>query len=485
MTRKKEVFAAREGQGNKVGMYVCGVTVYDFSHIGHARAYVAFDVLLRYLQSQGYDVTYCRNFTDVDDKIIKRAAENGEDPLALTQRFIAEFHTDMALLNCLPPSVEPKVTENIEQIVAMIGTIVANGHAYAAQGDVYFHVPSLEGYGQLSGRKMDDNRAGERVAVDSRKKNSADFALWKAAKEGELSWPSPWGPGRPGWHIECSAMSERILGPVIDIHGGGADLVFPHHENELAQSKAACSHSHVRYWMHNGFVTVEEEKMSKSLGNFFTIRDVLQRYHPMALRWLLLGTHYRAPINYSKRGLEEASDRVYYLYQAMMDAECIVDAASEADRQPSQDVPEAETARATARAAMADDLNTPQATGSISAPLKVMNDLMNTKKGRKTKDRAARLATLLGTLRETIDLMGLPVGDGAAQRVLQELRQTALTRAEMTEEDIALKVEARKEARAAKDYEAADKVRVELEGKGIVLMDTPEGTTWRPSPVLE
>eukprot|EP00878_Enallax_costatus_P021718 GHUV01023009.1.p1 GENE.GHUV01023009.1~~GHUV01023009.1.p1 ORF type:complete len:439 (+),score=129.35 GHUV01023009.1:281-1597(+) len=296
MSRKKEQFRPRPHMGDKVQMYVCGVTVYDYSHIGHARVYVAFDVLYRLLQHLQYDVQYVRNFTDVDDKIINRAAESGEDPLELSARFITEFHKDMADLACLPPTLEPKATDHIDAVITTIQQIIANGHAYSLpDGDVYFDVASLPGYGRLSGRSQDDNRAGERVAVDSRKRSPADFALWKAAKPGEPSWSSPWGPGRPGWHIECSSMISRLMGNVIDIHGGGRDLVFPHHENELAQSQAAagpcsCGHDHttkqhadgnggsdtpqdfVRYWLHNGFVNVDSEKMSKSLGNFFTIR---------------------------------------------------------------------------------------------------------------------------------------------------------------------------------------------------------------------
>ncbi|GBG89557.1 hypothetical protein CBR_g49346 [Chara braunii] len=314
MTKQKDVFVPKvEG---KVGMYVCGVTAYDYSHIGHARVYVAFDVLYRYLMALGYKVTYVRNFTDVDDKIIARAAAIGEDPLNLSTRFCEEFQMDMAALRCLPPSIEPKVSTHIKQIIDMIQSILDNGHGYVVEGgDVFFSVDSIEGYGALSGRKQEQNRAGERVTLDQRKKNPADFALWKSAKPREPAWASPWGHGRPGWHIECSAMSAEHLGHEFDIHGGGRDLIFPHHENELAQSRAACKGSHISYWVHNGFVTVDAEKMSKSLGNFFTIREVLDVYHPLALRWFLLGTHYRSPINYAKRQLEEASDRVFYLFQ--------------------------------------------------------------------------------------------------------------------------------------------------------------------------
>ncbi|KAL0380781.1 UNVERIFIED_CONTAM: Cysteine--tRNA ligase, chloroplastic/mitochondrial [Sesamum angustifolium] len=275
MTKQKEIFKPIvEG---KVGMYICGVTSYDLSHIGHARAYVAFDVLYRYLKYLGYEVVYVRNFTDVDDKIIRRANEVGEDPKALSGRFCQEFLNDMADLQCLLPTHQPRVTDHMQQIKDMIAQIISNGCAYAVDGDVYFSVDNFPKYGLLSGRKLEDNRAGERVAVDDRKRNPADFALWKAAKPGEPLWDSPWGPGRPGWHIECSAMSAHYLTHAFDIHGGGMDLIFPHHENEIAQSCAACSKSKVNYWIHNGFVTANDEKMSKSLGNFFTIREKKQQ----------------------------------------------------------------------------------------------------------------------------------------------------------------------------------------------------------------
>ncbi|GFP84672.1 cysteine--tRNA ligase [Phtheirospermum japonicum] len=332
MTKQKEIFKPRiEG---KVGMYVCGVTSYDLSHIGHARAYVAFDVLYRYLKHLGYEVVYVRNFTDVDDKIIlwmvlsgqlfqiiRRANEVGEDPVSLSGRFCQEFLSDMADLQCLLPTHQPRVTDHMDQIKDMIAQIISNGCAYPVDGDVYFSVETFPNYGSLSGRKLEDNRAGERVAVDERKRHPADFALWKAAKPGEPQWDSPWGPGRPGWHIECSAMSSHYLTHAFDIHGGGMDLIFPHHENEIAQSCAACSQSNITYWMHNGFVTANDEKMSKSLGNFFTIREVTKLYHPLALRHFLLGTHYRSPVNYSISQIEIASEAVYYVYQTLQDCD--------------------------------------------------------------------------------------------------------------------------------------------------------------------
>ncbi|XP_075074145.1 cysteine--tRNA ligase, chloroplastic/mitochondrial isoform X3 [Nicotiana tabacum] len=361
-------------------MYICGVSPYDFSHIGHARSYVAFDVLYRYLKYLRYDVVYVCNFSDVDEKIIRRANEFGEDPIALSGRYCQEFQKDMDDLQCLPPTHQPRVSEHMEEIKEMIAKVMTNGYAYTVDGDVYFSVDSFPEYGRLSGRKLEDNRAGGRLAVDSRKRNPADFALWKAAKPGEPSWDSPWGRGRPGWHIECSAMSAYYLTHSFDIHGGGMDLIFPHHENEIAQNCAACGpESNVSCWIHNGFVTIDDEKMSKSLGNFFTIREVTQLYHPIALRYFLLGTHYRSPVNYSISQIEIASESVYYIYQ-----------------------------------------------------------------------------------------------------VLQQFKERALKRADLTEEDILRAIEERALARKNKEFARSDQIRTDLVAKGIALMDIGTETVWRP-----
>ncbi|GLI60357.1 hypothetical protein VaNZ11_002480 [Volvox africanus] len=575
MSKSKEHFKPRLADG-PVSMYVCGVTVYDYSHIGHARVYVAFDVLYRFLTSAcGYDVQYVRNFTDIDDKIIARAQQAGVDTAELTEMFIAEFHKDMAALNVLSPSLEPRATAFVSQMIDTISTIMSYGHAYVVEGgDVFFDVGSLEGYGRLSGRAQDDNRAGERVAVDGRKRSPADFALWKIAKPGEPSWPSPWGSGRPGWHIECSTMIRELMGPVIDIHGGGRDLVFPHHENELAQSQAACGcgrnhpHSHsssadtqqqlhngtdfVRYWLHNGFVNVDSEKMSKSLGNFFTIRDVLARYHPLALRWFLLAAQYRAPLNYSDKGLEEASGRFYYVTQARADVvEALRAAGPDGERAVAEARallclpgcrPEGQTAANTATpqpqpptsasvassdgrkglaaaaaaaasspppvglalvsevlAALADDLNTPAAVGALSGPLRTINDLLTTKAGRRRPDRLAVLAQLHVALGTVMELMGMELsrtpapGSGVAwthgalegagdslEQLLKELRALALVRLGMTEEQVAAAIRERAEARQARDFARSDAIRLGLAAQGILLLDTPQGTTWRP-----
>jgi cysteinyl-tRNA synthetase len=516
MKRKKEPFVPRDAEQNKVSMYVCGVTVYDYSHIGHARVYVAFDVLYRQLTRMGYDVTYCRNFTDVDDKIIKRAAENGETCDALVDRFIDAFHEDIDALGCVRPTMEPRATDHIGDITALCERLIEKGYAYSADGDVYFSVDALPEYGSLSGRKLEDNRAGERVAVDTRKKNPADFALWKAAKPGEPTWDSPWGAGRPGWHIECSAMIESILGKSIDIHGGGQDLVFPHHENELAQSTASCrcctegelglggektneepEEPFVRYWVHNGFVKVDSEKMSKSLGNFFTIREVTERYHPTALRWMLLGTHYRAPINYTQRALEEASDRLYYLYQTLVESkDALVDAqakdaetASETKPKPkpptgiaAEGIELAAETTAAVDSALADDLNTPLAIASLSAPLKTLNDLVSTKKGKKAVGRSVALSDLIAAVETTLESVGLPREGG--EGLLEELRELTLRRAGLTRDDVDAAVAARAEARAAKDFAESDRIRDEFGAKGVALMDGGN-QVWRPATVVD
>ena len=319
LTGEKETFVPLAPP--KVGLYVCGPTVYDLSHVGHARVYVAFDVVVRVLRRRGYEVTHVRNFTDVDDKIIRRANELGEPPFHLSERFAKAFEEDMAALSVQPPTVAPKVTTHIPEIIALIEKLVARGIAYASEGDVYFSVRGYPGYGKLSKRKLDDLKSGARVEPGEQKRDPLDFALWKAAKPGEPFWESPWGNGRPGWHIECSAMSEKYLGETFDLHAGGKDLVFPHHENELAQSEGASGKPFARVWMHNGFVTLDSEKMSKSLGNFFTIRDVLKKFEPEALRFFLLGTHYRSPINFSDVGLAEAERRLDYFYETLQKAD--------------------------------------------------------------------------------------------------------------------------------------------------------------------
>lgn len=480
MSKQKELFIPKVPR--KVGMYVCGVTAYDLSHIGHARVYVCFDVLYRYLNYLGYEVNYVRNFTDVDDKIIARANELGEDPIKLSRLFCEEFHQDMTYLNCLPPSVEPRVSDHIPHIIDMIQQIFDNGCGYRINGDVYFSVDKFPEYGKLSGRKLEDNRAGERVAVDTRKKHPADFALWKSAKEGEPFWESPWGPGRPGWHIECSAMSAAYLGYSFDIHGGGMDLVFPHHENEIAQSCAACRKSNITYWIHNGFVNIDSEKMSKSLGNFFTIRQVIDLYHPLALRLFLIGTHYRSPINYTIVQIESASDRLFYIYQTLDDCQVLLSQHDEASWKDS--IP-AETANCINKfqdevlSSISDDLHTPVALAAMSDPLKLINDHLHARKGKKHALRIESLAALENTIRNVLEILGLVPASYA--KALCELREKALKRAKLTEDQVHQKIRERDTARKNKEYDRSDIIRKDLAAVGIALMDSPEGSTWRPA----
>ncbi|XP_042034348.1 cysteine--tRNA ligase 2, cytoplasmic-like [Salvia splendens] len=488
-TKEKELF--KPIVDGKVGMYICGVTSYDLSHIGHARAYVAFDVLYRYLKYVGYDVTYVRNFTDVDDKIIRRANEVGEDPIALSGRFCQEFLNDMADLQCLLPTDQPRVTDHMEQIKDMIAKIISNGCAYPVDGDVYFSVDSFPNYGRLSGRKLEDNRAGERVAVDTRKKNPADFALWKAAKPGEPQWDSPWGPGRPGWHIECSAMSAHYLTHTFDIHGGGMDLIFPHHENEIAQSCAACSESKVNYWIHNGFVTANDEKMSKSVGNFFTIREVTKLYHPLALRHFLLGTHYRSPVNYSISQIEIASEAVFYLYQTLKDCE---DALSPFREDAGLNNPKVRISPAAQECTsklhndfetkLADDLHTPTIlNSSLQEAFKFINTSVNSFKKKQQKQQQLSIVKSLIDLeieiKQVLSTLGL-LSSSTYAEVLEQLKDKALKRAELTEEDILQSIEERTLARKNKEFSRSDQIRSDLAAKGIALMDVGNGTVWRP-----
>ncbi|XP_011036607.1 PREDICTED: cysteine--tRNA ligase, cytoplasmic isoform X2 [Populus euphratica] len=388
----------------------------------------------------------------------------------------------MVYLHCLPPSFEPRVSDHMPQIIDMIERILENGYAYRIDGDVYFSVDKLPEYGRLSGRKLEDNRAGERVAVDSRKKNPADFALWKSAKEGEPFWDSPWGPGRPGWHIECSAMSAAYLGHSFDIHGGGMDLVFPHHENEIAQSCAACRDSNISYWVHNGFVTIDSEKMSKSLGNFFTIRQVIDLYHPLALRLFLLGTHYRSPVNYSDVQLESASERIFYIYQTLHDCENILSqhrVAFEKDAIPPDTINDINKFHDTFVTSMSDDLHTPVLLSALSDPLKTINDMLHTRKGKKQTKRIESIAALEKMVRNALMVLGLM--PQTYNEALQQLREKALRRAKLTEDQILQKIEERTVARKDKDYEKSDAIRKDLAALGIALMDSPDGTSWRPA----
>jgi cysteinyl-tRNA synthetase len=470
LTGRKEVFTPIED--GVVRMYVCGDTVYDFCHIGHARSKVAFDIVRRYLAHKGYRVTFVRNITDIDDKIIARATENGETVRELTDRFTKAMHEDYDRLGILRPDHEPRATQHIESIISMTQKLIEKGYAYvASNGDVMYAVAKFEGYGKLSGKQLGDLRAGARVAVDEAKRDPLDFVLWKRAKPGEPHWASPWGDGRPGWHIECSAMSYDILGSRFDIHGGGMDLKFPHHENEIAQSCAATDDTFARIWMHNGFVNVDNEKMSKSLGNFFRIRDVLDSGYvrdPEVLRYFLIASQYRGPINYSLVQLDQADAALGRLYTALRDVE------PSATFEPS-------AARAEFESAMDDDFNTPEALAALQTLATEINRAKAAGDAQKASQRAAELLKLghvLGLLHlapaEFLRKPKLPAPEAAAT---SHATQSA---AALDEQQIEALINERREARRSKNFKRSDEIRNQLAAQGIVLEDKPDGTTeWR------
>ena len=460
LTRRKEVFTPIEP--GRVRMYVCGMTVYDYCHLGHARVMVAFDVITRYLRHRGYDVTYVRNVTDIDDKILRRADENGESISSLTERMIAAMHEDEARLAVLPPDQEPRATRHIDDILSMIETLIAKGYAYAADnGDVYYRVRRFEGYGKLNNRDLDEMRSGARVEVDEHKEDPLDFVLWKAAKPGEASWPSPWGEGRPGWHIECSAMSRCCLGDTFDIHGGGPDLTFPHHENEIAQSEAANGKPFVNTWMHAGAVRVNHEKMSKSLGNFFTIREVLEHHDAEVVRYLLVASHYRSAINYAPESLLEARKSLERFYNAL-EGQALEGLALEG--QSLEDGPVSDRFEARFAAAMDDDFNTPEA-------LSVLFDLAR-ELNRARKESPEQAPTLAAELRRLGGILGLLQQDPAT------FLKGGSSGLPLSEEEIQAKIGERAAAKKARDFATADGIRDELAALGIILKDSREGTTW-------
>ena len=451
LTRDKAEF--RPIEPGRVRMYVCGMTVYDYCHLGHARVMVVFDVVYRYLRELGFEVTYIRNITDIDDKIINRANECGEPFPALTERFITAMHEDSQALGILPPTDEPRATGHMDEILAMIETLIQKGHAYAADnGDVYYAVASFPGYGRLSGKDTDDLRAGARVEIGEAKRDPLDFALWKAAKPGEPAWASPWGDGRPGWHIECSAMSTCALGNHFDIHGGGADLQFPHHENEIAQSEGATGEPFVNLWMHNGFVRVNEEKMSKSLGNFFTVREVLERYRPEEVRYFILTSQYRSPLNYDDESLQGARAALTRLYTGLRGLATVAPAGGQPFRERFA-------------AAMDDDFNTPIALAVLFDMVREINRLRG-------EDPAAaaglgaelrRLGLVLGILQSDPEayLQGGTAADGLSDGDIEDL------------------IRQRREARKAREWGEADRIRDALTQAGVILEDGTGGTTWR------
>lgn len=453
LTRKKEELKTIEP--GKVKMYVCGMTVYDLCHLGHARVLVVFDTAVRFLRFSGYDVDYVRNITDIDDKIINRANENGESIEQLTERFITAMHEDAEALAVLPPSQEPKATQSMDDIIIMVQTLIDNGNAYAVKnGDVYYDVSSFENYGKLSGKQLEDLRSGERVAVDENKDDPLDFVLWKAAKPEEPSWDSPWGKGRPGWHIECSAMSTCCLGNHFDIHGGGQDLQFPHHENEIAQSEAATGEKFVNLWMHNGFVRIDDEKMSKSLDNFFTVREILKLYKGEEIRYFVLASHYRSPLNYSDQLLDTARTSLARLYNSLRGLDV-----------PSNPSLEDEAVQQFNKA-MDDDFNTPEA-------MAVLFDLAHHVNKLREEDPEQALQKA-GVLKHLANVLGLLEAD--PETYLKEG-----VGKDSDSKQIEALIEARLQARTNKDWAEADRIRGELDVMGIVLEDKDGKTIWRRS----
>ncbi len=461
LSNKKEAFTPIEE--NKIKLYVCGMTVYDHCHLGHARVMVAFDVVFRYLKSQGYEVNYVRNITDIDDKIIQRANEKGENFKALTERFIDAMHDDERALGIQPPTAEPKATDNIAEIIVMIETLIEKGFAYQGapngegQGDVYYAVSEFEGYGKLSGRNIEDLRAGDRIAVNTDKNDPLDFVLWKMAKPDEPFWDSPWGKGRPGWHIECSAMSTKLLGNHFDIHGGGHDLQFPHHENEIAQSEACTGEKFANYWMHNGFIRVDEEKMSKSLDNFFTIKEVLKDFKAEVIRYFMLTSQYRSPLNYSTDQLtaaEAALDRLYIAIRGLKTGNVLEN--SEYEKHFIQ--------------AMDDDFNTPEA---LSVLFEIAKDINRARQSNDTTT-ATNLSSLLIKLANQLGLLEGDEGD-----IENWFKGISNPEDGLSNDDIDALIQQRLNAKADKDWATADKIRDELQSQGVSLEDNGAETIWR------
>jgi cysteinyl-tRNA synthetase len=473
---KEEFHPLKEG---KVGMYVCGVTAYDFSHIGHARAAMVFDVMVRYLRYKGYEVTYVRNYTDVDDKIINKARAEGVDSRTIAERYIREYDHDMGALKVEMPTFTPRATEHIPEMIRLIQRLIENGYGYVIEGDVFYEVSRFASYGRLSGKDIEQLQAGARVEVDDRKKNPLDFALWKSSKPGEPAWDSPWGKGRPGWHIECSAMSHHLLGETFDIHGGGADLIFPHHENEIAQSEGATGKPFVRYWMHNGFVNINQEKMSKSLGNIFTIREILEHYYPEALRVFLLSHHYRSPVDFSDQNLNEAQMALDRLYALLKDLKEMKGRGSSSSHPGEEAVlSQVRTLPEMFEEAMDDDFNTASALGVLHRSTRELNrGLAQAKKGDEIGfssalcDEAAKTITAMGTI------LGILTSD--PEEYFTKKQEKGMKQVGVSEEEILARIEERRIAREKKEWKKADLIRQELLAHGILLEDTSQGTIWK------
>lgn len=467
LSRKKEIF--EPVIPDKVRIYVCGPTVYDSCHIGHARSVVVFDVLVRYLRARGFEVVYARNFTDVDDKIIIKANQTGLSCAEISEKYIQEFYEDMDALKVERATHEPRATEHISDIIKIVETLIEKDHAYQIDGDVYFSVERFSGYGMLSGRKIDELEAGARVNIDHRKRNPFDFALWKASKPGEPEWDSPWGKGRPGWHIECSAMSSTLLDETIDIHGGGQDLVFPHHENEIAQSEAAFGKTFVKYWVHNGFVNIESEKMSKSLGNFLLIKDVLKSYHPEAIRLFLLSSHYRSPIDFNDRIMEEAGsalDKVYALLSRL-----------EASFGKSPDFKQTGGLKERFLEAMDDDLNTAKGIGLVFEYVRNLNRLLDEAGSVFSPDLQQAIITDWADLLRIGQIIG--IFTESPEKYAKDRKKLGLEKVSVDPALIEKMLADRTDARKAKDWQKADEIRKQLESMSVIIEDRSDGTIWR------
>jgi len=479
--KKEEFVPLRE---NRVTMYVCGITAYDYAHIGHARAAVIFDVIFRYLTYRGYQVAYVRNFTDVDDKIIKRANDEGVSGNEIAQRYIKAYTEDMHRLGVKPPQHEPLATEHIDDIIAMIKRLIDRGYAYSLDGDVYFEVKKFSEYGKLSKKNIDDQLAGARVEMDKRKKDPRDFALWKKAKPNEPFWPSPWGEGRPGWHIECSVMSRKYLGATLDIHGGGRDLIFPHHENEVAQSEAATGKPFVRYWIHNGFVKINREKMSKSLGNFFTVKDMLEDYHPEVVRLFLLSHHYRSPVDFSSTAMQKAEGGLERIYTTLGEIDELVG---------KKDYPDVEEGRLKGadreiyqeliglqenfEKGMDDDFNTAVSIGSIYQTIRSLNKYLSRREFAKTDEVCAILSegrAIICRIGEVLGLFQVLPAD-----YLKMMKNRKLAQLKITVSEIERMVKERNQAREDKEWARADEIRDSLLNNGIILEDGKGTTAWK------
>ncbi|MEK6200839.1 MAG: cysteine--tRNA ligase [Desulfobulbaceae bacterium] len=477
LSRKKEPLTPLED--GHVKLYVCGITSYDFCHIGHARSALAFDMIVRYLRYRGYTVTYIRNFTDIDDKIINRAAEQGVSAQTLAERYIDEFYVAMDKLGIDRPTLEPRATEHIPEMIELISELISKGLAYPSGSDVYYSVNGFPEYGKLSGRNLDDMQAGARIAINEKKNHPMDFVLWKGSKPGEPTWDSPWGPGRPGWHIECSAMSRKYLGDTFDIHGGGQDLVFPHHENEVAQSEGASGKPFVNTWIHHGFVTIRDEKMSKSLGNFLTIREILAQYHPEVLRFFIFSTHYRNPLDFSEAAMQDAIAGLDRLYGCMAALDALSDSGAVKNATvlaSSKDQDRLSTIEQRFQKAMDDDFNTAQAQGILFDAVKIINKVLQHLPPHPHRQDVELLKRSGLLIKKLAGIMGLLRED--ARTYLTEKKTSLLQDLEISEQEILALIQERKDARAAKEWARGDSIRDQLLARGVELKDDANGTTW-------